>query len=189
MNFNEYLSSMSHHYPEYVTRKEMAVILGICESKAYSLEKQGKIPYEYTNTFEGKRQKNKTADILLYQYEQMCFHELENEYVVALRHYFEKQLKTYPNVLCTSDVKRLTGYVKTTINNWISRNELKALCYKNQRIKSPRRGKGTLITKDSFIDFLASPYYRSIARKTALHKEQEQEYTQLFIRFLSKRGA
>ena len=189
MNFNEYLSSMSHHYPEYVTRKEMAVILGICESKAYSLEKQGKIPYEYTNTFEGKRQKIKTIDILLYQYEQMSFNESENEYVEALRRYFEKQLKAYPNALRTSEIKRFTGYVKTTINNWILRNELKALCYKNQRIKSPRRGKGTLITKDSFIDFLASPYYRSIARKTALHKEQEQEYTQLFIRFLSKRGA
>ncbi|HMM06763.1 MAG TPA: hypothetical protein PKD52_08875 [Clostridiales bacterium] len=189
MNFNEYLSSMSHHYPEYVTRKEMAVIMGICESKAYSLEKQGKIPYEYTSTSDGKRQKIKTADILLYQYEQMCFNELENEYVEALRRYFEKQLKAYPNVLRTSDVKRLTGYVKTTINNWILRNELKALCYKNQRIKSPQRGKGTLIAKEAFINFLISPYYRNIVRKSALHKEQEQEYTQLFIRFLSKRGA
>lgn len=189
MNFNEYLSSTNHHYPEYVTRKEMAAILSICESKAYNLEKQGRIQFEYTSTSYGRRQKIKTTDILLYQYEQMCFNELENEYVEALRRYFEKQLKAYPNVLCTSDVKRLTGYAKTTINNWILRNELKALSYKNQHIKSPHRGKGTLITKESFIGFLASPYYRSIVRKTALHKEQEQEYTQLFIRFLSKRGA
>jgi|AGTN01.2.fsa_nt_gi hypothetical protein len=189
MNFNQYLNSTSHHYPEYVTRKEMAVILGICASKAYNLEKQGHIPYEYTSTFDGRRQKIKTSDILLYQYEQIRFNESDNEYVEALRDYFDKQLKEYPKLLRVSDVKRFTGYVKTTINNWILRNELKALCYKNQRIKSPRRGKGTLITKESFIDFLASPYYRNIARKSALHKEQEQEYRRLFISFLSKRGA
>ncbi len=188
MNFNEYYNSKSDHYPEYVTRKEMAVILGVCESKAYNLEKHGRIPYQYASTFDGRRQKIKISDILLYQYEQICFNGSENEYVEALRCYFEKQLKEYPDLLFVSDVRRFTGYVKTTVNNWIVRNELKALCYKNQRIKSPQRGKGTLITKEAFIDFLISPYYRNIARKSNLHKEQAQECQCLFISFLSKRG-
>lgn len=105
-----------------------------------------------------------------------------------LRSYFEKRLKAYPQLLVTADIQRFTGYVKTTVNNWVERNLLKALCYQNQRIKSPQLGKGTIITKEAFIDFLASPYYRNIVRKSALHKEQAQDYQKLFMSFLKKRG-
>jgi len=165
MNFDEYCSSVIDCYPEYVTQKEMCAILGICKSTAYSIQKKGIIPFEYVSTSEGRRQRIKIADILLYQYQKMCFREIENEYVEGLRLYYQKQLQDYPQLLLVSDVMRFTGYAKTTINNWIQRNELKSLRYKNKRIQSFRRGKGSLITKDAFLDFLTGPYYRSISRK------------------------
>ncbi|MEA4961168.1 hypothetical protein [Lutispora sp.] len=189
MNFDEYCSSVIDRYPEYVTQKEMCAILGICQSTAYSIQKKGIIPFEYVSTSEGRRQKIKIADILLYQYEKMCFCEIENEYIEGLRRYYQKQLHDFPQLFLVPDVMRFTGYSKSAVNNWILRNELKPLSYKNKRLQSFHRGKGTLITKDSFLNFLTSSYYRSITRKSAIHKEQAKQYEQLFGTFMSKRGA
>lgn len=189
MNFNEYSSSEIDRYPEYVTQKEMCAILGICKSTAYSIQKKGMIPFEYVSTSEGRRQRIKITDILLYQYEKMCFDEIENEYIEGLRRYYQKQLHDFPQLLLVPDIMRFTGYSKSAVNNWILRNELKPLSYKNKRLQSFHRGKGTLITKDSFLDFLTGPYYRSITRKSAVHKEQAKQYEQLFGTFMSKRGA
>lgn len=188
MSFNEYYRLEMNRYPEYVMQKEMAAILGICKSKAYLLLKQGLIPFEYTGASTGRTQKIKTADILLYQYEHMCFSNAKKEFGEELHRFYQNKLKDSPQLLLVSDVMRFTGYVRTTVNNWILHGKLQALCYKDKRITSPRRGKGTLLTKESFIDFLASPYYRNIIRKSNLHKEQEKEYKQLFIALMSKRG-
>jgi hypothetical protein len=188
MNFNEFICSVSERYPEYMTQKEMAAMLSICKSKTYAIQKQGQIPFEYISTAEGRRQQIKTTDILLYQYEQMCFNEIDSDFTDMLRSYFERRLKTFPQLLVTADIRQFTGYVKTTVNNWIERNLLKALCYQNQRIKSPQLDKGTLITKVAFVDFLISPYYRNIVRKSTLHREQAQDYQKLFVSFLAKRG-
>jgi len=189
MNFNEYCRSVIDRYPEYVTQKEMCSILGICTSTAYSIQKKGLIPFEYVNTPEGRRQRIKITDILLYQYKKMCFCEWENEFVKNLRNYYQKQLRDFPQLLLVSDIVRFTGYGKTTVNNWILRNELKPLTYKNKRIQSLNRGKGSLITKDAFLDFLTSTYYRSITRKSSIHKEQAKQYEQLFDMLMVKRGA
>lgn len=188
MNFNEYCRSVIDCYPEYVTQKKMCAILGICTSTAYSIQKKGLIPFEYINTSEGRRQRIKITDILLYQYKKMCFGELENEYIENLRRYFEKQICDFPQLLMISDVVRSTGYSDTTVYSWILRDELKPLNYKNKRIQSFHRGKGSLITKDSFLDFLTGPYYRSITRKSDMHKEHAEQYEQLFNIFMSKRG-
>ncbi|MCX7715213.1 MAG: hypothetical protein N2171_05765 [Clostridia bacterium] len=188
MNFDEYCSSIIDRYPEYVTQKEMCAILGICKSTAYSIQKKGIIPFEYVSTSEGRRQRVKITDVLLFQYQKMCFEEIENEYVEGLRRYYQKQLQDYPQLLLVSDIMRFSGYAKTTINNWIQRNELKSLRYKNKRIQSFRRGKGSLITKDAFLDFLTGPYYRNISRKSDTHKAQAEQYEQLFAIFMSKRG-
>ena len=188
MNISEFIRSESERYPEHITQKEMAAMLGICKSKAYALQRRGHIPFKYTSTVEGRRQQIKTSDILRYQYEHMRFNSADEEFTTLLRPYFEEKLKAYPQLLFVIDVRRFTGYAKTTVNNWIDRKLLKALCYKNQRIKSPQLGKGTLITKEAFIAFLISPYYRSIRRKSSLHKEHARDCETLFTSLLVKRG-
>ena len=189
MDFNDFITFEGKRYPEYLTQKEMAATLSICVSKTYAIQKRGQISFEYINTDEGRRQRIRTADILRYKYEQMCYNEVDSEYTDMLRRYFEKQLKTYSRVLTTSDIQSFTGYVNTTVNHWIERGLLKVLRYQNQRIKSPHLARGTLIPKAAFLDFLVSPYYRDIVRKSAIHKEQAQDYEKLFMSFLVKRGA
>ena len=188
MDFNEFINLESNRYPEYMTQKEVATMLSICKSKTQAIQKRGQFPFEYINTENGRQQQIKTADILRYKYGQICFNEPRGEFTDMLHSYFDKQLRAYPQTLFVSDIRRFTGYAKTTVNNWIERNILKALCYQNQRIKSPQLGRGTIIPKTAFLDFLASPYYRNIARKTTIHKEQAQDSEKLFMSFLAKRG-
>lgn len=189
MNFIEYYRPIIDRYPDYITQKEMCAILGITPKTARSIQKKGFIPFEYVSTSEGRRQKIKAADVLLYQYKNMCFNDLDNEYNESLRRYFQKQLNGFPELLQVPDVMRFTGYAKTTVNNWIQRNELQSLRYKNKRIQSFRRGKGTLVTKEAFLDFLTGPYYRNIIRKSEAHKIQAAHYEKLFVSFVKKRGA
>lgn len=188
MDFNEFINFESKGYPEYMTQKEVAAMLSICKSKTQAIQKRGLFPFEYINTVRGRQQQIKTVDILQYKYEQLCFNEPNGEFAAILNSYFEKRLRAYPQTLVVSDIRRFTGYAKTTVNNWIERNLLKALCYQNQRIKSPQLGRGTIIPKTAFLDFLISPYYRNIARKTTLHREQAQDCEKLFMSFLAKRG-
>ena len=189
MNFYEYKCSVIDKYPEYVTQKEMCAILGICKSTARSFQKKGIIPFEYVNTSEGRRQKIKIFDILQYQCEKDCFGEARNEFIEELRRYYQKKLCNFPELLLVSDVMSFTGYARTTVNNWISNNKLKPVIYKNRKIQSLHRGRGSLITKESFLDFLTSSYYRSIKRKTIVHKEQARQYERFFDIFMSKGGA
>lgn len=186
MNFNEYYCSMIDRYPEYVTQKEMYAILGVCKSTAHSIQKKGMNPFEYVSTSEGRRHRIEITDILRYQYEKNCFGDLENEFSKDLRSYYQNELHNFLQLLRVSDVMALTGYAKTTVNNWIQNNELMPIRYKNKRIQSPHRGKGTLIMKESFLDFLTGPHYRSITKKSNVHKEQAKQYKQLFDAFMSK---
>jgi hypothetical protein len=188
MNFDNYCRSELERYPEYVTQKEMGNILGICISKAYTIQKKGLVPFEYVNTENGRKQQIKTRDILSYKYSVILFNKSESEYVDGLRSYYKGLVQLLPNVLLVSDIMSFTGYSKTTINNWVSKDKLKSLTYKGKKIQSFHRGKGSLITKDALLDFLTSTYYRSIARKSSIHREQAAQYEKLFIKILQKRG-
>ena len=188
MNFDNYCRSELGRYPEYVTQKEMGNILGICTSKAYAIQKKGLVPFEYVNTENGRKQQIKTRDILSYKYSIILFNKSESEYVDGLRSYYKGLVQFLPNVLLVSDIMSFTGYSKTTINNWVSKDKLKSLKYKGKKIQSFHRGKGSLITKDAFLDFLTGTYYRSIARKSSIHREQAEQYEKLFIKILQKRG-
>ena len=57
------------------------------------------------------------------------------------------------------DVVALTGYAKTTINNWCNRGQLKSF----------RKGQLFYIPKIFLIDFFCSLTFRSITRKSLWH--------------------
>lgn len=43
-----------------------------------------------------------------------------------MHRYYKTILSTYPDVLMADDVVKLTGYVKTSINNWCRKGHLKS---------------------------------------------------------------
>ena len=73
--------------------------------------------------------------------------------------YYTGLLEKYKDVVTVQEVVALTGYSKTTINNW---------CNKGY-IKSFKRNNANHIPKLYLIEFLCSKYFRTITRKSKWH--------------------
>ena len=76
-----------------------------------------------------------------------------------MREYYTYLLSKYKDVLTVSEACKITGYGKTSINNWCGKGHLKAFKY----------GNSNRIPKVYFIEFLCSSYCRFITRKSDWH--------------------
>lgn len=73
-----------------------------------------------------------------------------------IHEYYREMLAEYPDVLTTTDVVHLTGYVKTAVNNWC----------KNGHLQSFKKNRVNHIPKVYLIEFFCSSYFRTIVRKS-----------------------
>lgn len=162
MDLMKYYAPIIEKYPEYVTQAEMREICGICSKTAYNLERRGEIPYSVEQRHLIRTHKIRLLDILSYLYKKECRQEPDSPYVHAMRDFYNEYLEAYPDLLMVKDVQNITGFSSSAVSNWITRSKLKAI----------QPGKSYAIPKDFLLDFLVSPYYRSIKNKTPLQREQ-----------------
>lgn len=80
--------------------------------------------------------------------------------------YYSKLLKDYNDVLTVKEVMDLTGYAKTTINNWCNRGYLKSF----------RKRQIFYIPKIFLVDFFCSLTFRSITRKSMWHVQTLNDF-------------
>ncbi len=164
--------------PDIITKDQLYQICHISKSTALYLLRSGKIPCEYT----GKKTrcyKIKKADVITYLEKRKVFpesysaprgwygghyvaklsKELPEDVLRQMHDYYAKLLGKYKDVVTVQDVVALTGYAKTTINNWCNRGVLKSFC----------KGQLFYIPKIFLIDFFCSLTFRSITRKSLWH--------------------
>lgn len=164
--------------PNVITKDQLYRICHISKSTAQYLLQSGKIPCEYT----GKKTrcyKIRKADVIVYLEERKVFPEsysapagwyrgtyrIKTEHTVPevvlkeLKLFYTELLSSLPDVLTATDVSRLTGYGKTTINNWC----------KKDLLKSFQRGQVNYIPKIYLVEFFCSNYFRTIIRKSDWH--------------------
>ena len=115
--------------------------------------------------------KIKLTDILEYLYKKECRQELDSPYICAMKEFYERRLIPYPDLLSVKDVQKVTGFSSSAVVGWISRNILKAF----------QPGKGYVIPKDFFVEFLISPYYRRIKNKTPIQRESLATFENLWL--------
>ncbi len=158
----------------------------ISKSTALHLLKSGKVPCEWT----GKKTrcyKIKKEDVRAYLEERAVYPELYSaprgwyggHYVAKLskelpedvlrqmHNYYAKLLGKYKDVVTVQEIVTLTGYAKTTVNNWCNRGELKSF----------RKGQLFYIPKIFLIDFFCSLTFRSIARKSLWHIQTLNDFS------------
>lgn len=171
--------------PDIITKDQLYQICHISKSTAQYLLQSGKIPCEYT----GKRTrcyKIKKEDVIAYLEDRKVFPEsysapagwYSGSYPVKMKReippvvredmheYYKKLLSKYPDVLTVGDVVKLTGYVKTSVNNWCNNGHLKAF----------KRNNMNHIPKVYLIEFCYSKYFRTITRKSDWHIRVLQEF-------------
>lgn len=73
--------------------------------------------------------------------------------------FYTELLAKFPDVITAGDISKLTGYGKTSVNNWCKARHLK--CFKRRNINH--------IPKVYLIDFFCSAYFRTITQKSDWH--------------------
>ena len=170
MDLTKYYPDIAAKYPAYVTKRELCEICHICPKTAYNLEQQGEIPYTIEQNHLIRSHKIKLTDILAYLYRRECRQEADSPYICAMRTFYDEHLSPYSDLLSVKDIQQITGFSSSAIVRWISTGILKAF----------QPGKQYTVPKDFMLDFLISPYYRRIRRKTPLQKELMDTFERLW---------
>ena len=163
--------------PEVMSKEQFYQICHISKTTAGMLLKSGKVPSEYCS--KPRCYKIKKQDVMKYlenrvvfpnaysapkgwysgTYENSLPKDLPESDLKRMRNFYENLLMDCPDILTTMDVVKLTGYGKSTVNDWCNHDILMHF----------RKSYYNHIPKRFLIDFFCSLYFRSITRKTKWH--------------------
>ena len=182
MTIDEYCEKILQEYPEYISSDQMYRICHICKRTCRYLLKEKLVP----NIDSGKktrRYKIKTADVVSFLKDRerhpMRYKvpaSVHNAYrkpkpnypygrplsgndISMIRSFFERKLRSYPDVLTVSQVAEITGYCKNTVVNWCSKKQLKAFLIR-QKYQVP---------KMYLLDFFVTTNFMMISVKSQKH--------------------
>ena len=85
------------------------------------------------------------------------------------KEFCESWLADEPDVLTVLEIKRITGYCKSSVQGWIDRGLITA--YKMRRSNK--------IPKSSLLGFMASGYFRNMHVKSKKLKEKLDEFERM----------
>ena len=144
---------------EFVSKEEFYKLCHISKKMAYKLIKSGRIKAIKRKCASRHRYEIPISEIERLESVRRYINKLREEEIGKVKEYYSEKLKNYPDVITSEDVQIITGYVKETVRRWIQSGKLVATVYKSKYI----------ITKNDFLDFVTSPSYVGITRKSQVH--------------------
>lgn len=166
MNLQKHYAPIMEKYPAFITQVQMCEICGISKKTAYNLERREKIPYTVEVNHLIHTHKIRLTDVLAYLYEKECRQEADSDYILSMRSYYQNRFAHYPDVLTSKDIESMTGFSQSGIAQWLKNGILKSMMIKtNYRIP-----------KVCLIDFVVSPYYRTIKNKSAKQRQDIKDF-------------
>lgn len=187
----KYCHEVLAEYPEYITKEQMYRICHISKKTCLFLLESGLVP-SIDSGKKTRRFKIKTSDVIKYLQERDDSPELykapdgfykhagckkapsfdevfKKDDLVTMRKYYEECLINYPDVMTIEQVAEFTGYCKTSVRAWCSKQEIKCFLIR-QRFQVP---------KEYLMDFLVSKYFIGIAVKSAKHRKFNADIREL----------
>lgn len=144
---------------EFVSKEEFYKACGISKKTAYKLIKSGRIKVVKRKCASRYCYEIPTSEIERFESIRYYQDKLRKEEIGSTRDYYSEKLKEYPDIITSEDVQALTGYVKETVRRWIQGGKLVAIVYKGKFV----------IAKNDFLDFVISPHFVGITRKSEVH--------------------
>lgn len=142
-----------------VSKEEFYKLCHISKKTAYKLIKSGRIKAIKKNCASRHCYEIPVSEIERFENVRRYLNKLRDEEIGKVKEYYSKKLQSYPDVITSEDVQAITGYAKETVRRWIQSEKLVATVYKSKYI----------ITKKDFLDFVTSPSYVGITRKSQEH--------------------
>ena len=144
---------------DFVSKEEFYKLCRISKKTAYNLIKSGRIKAIKRNCASRHCYEIPISEIQRLESLRRYINKLREEEIGKTRDYYSEKLKKYPDVITSEDVQAITGYVKETVRRWIQSGKLVAIVYKSKYV----------IVKNDFLDFVTSPSYVGITRKSQEH--------------------
>ena len=144
---------------DFVSKEEFYKLCHISKKTAYKLIKSGRIKAIKRHCGSLHCYEIPISEIERLESVRCYLNKLREDEIIKTRNYYSEKLKKYPDVITSEDVQAITGYVKETVRRWIQSGKLVATVYKSKY----------LVTKNDFLDFVTSPSYVGITRKSQEH--------------------
>ncbi len=142
-----------------VSKEEFYKVCRISKKTAYNLIKSGRIKAIKRNCGSLHCYEIPISEIEWLESMRCYLNKLREEEISKVKKYYSEKLQIYPDIITSEDVQAITGYVKKTVRKWIQGGKLVGTVYKSKYI----------ITKNDFLDFVISPSYVGITRKSQEH--------------------
>ena len=146
---------------KFLTKAEFCDFCGISKSTGYQLMKNRKV--EFVRCCEGLLHYYKIPIEEAYRYlrEKELKNKLPGDYKKRIKEYYEDKLEPYHDLITSNDIMEITGYSGEAVRNWINSGKLLGVVIR----------KRFCVAKEDLLDFLISPYYFNIIRKSKTHIE------------------
>ncbi len=144
---------------DYVSKEEFYKSCRISKKTAYKLIKSGRIKSIKRNCGSLHCYEIPISEIERLESIRCYLNKLREEEISKVKEYYSEKLQSYHDVITSEDVQAITGYVKETVRRWIQSGKLVAIVYKSKYV----------IAKNDFLDFVTSPSYVGITRKSREH--------------------
>lgn len=146
---------------KFLTKAEFCDFCGISKSTGYKLMKNRKV--KFARCCEGLLHYYKIPIEEAYRYlwEKELKNKLPGDYQNRIKEYYEDKLEPYHDLIISNEIMEITGYSGETVRNWIKSGKLLGVVVR----------KRFCVAKEDLLDFLISPYYFSIIRKSKTHIE------------------
>lgn len=144
---------------DYITKQEFCQACNISQSTAYKLLKSKKISFEKKQDGMLHYYAIPISDAERYILERESRGILSKDQISNIRAYYNNKMKDYPDVIDAKDIRAVTGYGKEIIRKWINGGKIIGVVVRKQ----------FKVAKEDLIDFLVSPYYVRIIRKSKTH--------------------
>ena len=144
---------------EFVSKEEFYKLCRISKKTAYKLIKSGRIKAIKRSCGSLHCYEIPLSEIERLESIRFYLNKLRDEEIGKVKEYYSEKLQNYPDIITSEDVQAITGYVKETVRRWIQGGKLIATVYKSKYT----------ITKNDFLNFVTSPSYVGITRKSQEH--------------------
>ena len=183
MKTSNWYSELLQQFPEYMTKNQMYKVCHISKKTCLFLLENGLVPCidsgKKTRRF--KIETNAVVHYLedrelrpeLYRPPEGFYKKKQSELnraltednLLIIRQFYEAALKRYPDVLTTKQISEFTGYGKSSVVHWCSKQQLKNF-YIKRRLYIP---------KEYLIDFLVSWHFIGISVKSGTHRNLNKQ--------------
>ncbi|MBQ6481161.1 MAG: helix-turn-helix domain-containing protein [Anaerolineaceae bacterium] len=166
-------------HPIYMTKDQMYRICHISKKTCLYLLEHGLVPCLDSGK-KTRRFKIKTTDVIHYLEDRNIHPEfykppegyykqphisqprvLSEHDLLVMRQFYEKELVSWPDVMTIKQVSDFTGYGRTSVVRWCSKQQLKSFYIKRR----------LFIPKEYLIDFLVSWHFIGISVKSGTHRK------------------